>query len=65
VLPPFWAAWRRPAPGAIRTAVRTGVLSLVLLDAALGAAFGGALWSAVILVTGLGAAWLARRFAVT
>jgi 4-hydroxybenzoate polyprenyltransferase len=65
VLPPFWAAWRQLAPGAIRTAVRTGVLSLVLLDAALGAAFGGALWGAVILVTGLGAAWLARRFAVT
>lgn len=65
VLPPFWAAWREPASATIRAAVRHGVLSLVLLDASLGAAFGGAAWGAVILGTGLGAAWLARRFAVT
>jgi 4-hydroxybenzoate polyprenyltransferase len=65
VLPAFWSAWRRPAPLTIRSAVRTGVLSLVLLDAALGAAFGGAAWGAIILGTGLAAAWLARRFAVT
>jgi 4-hydroxybenzoate polyprenyltransferase len=65
VLPAFWAARRRPAPATIRRAVRTGVLSLVLLDASIGAAFGGAAWGAVILGIGLGAAWLARRFAVT
>jgi 4-hydroxybenzoate polyprenyltransferase len=65
VLPAFWSAWRRPAPLTIRSAVRNGVLSLVLLDAALGAAFGGAAWGAIILGTGLAAAWLARRFAVT
>jgi 4-hydroxybenzoate polyprenyltransferase len=65
VLPAFWAAWQTPAPAPIRHAVRTGVLSLVLLDATIGAAFGGALWSVLILATGLVAASLARVFAVT
>jgi hypothetical protein len=40
-------------------------LSLVLLDASIGAIFGGALYSAVILATGLLATALARLFAVT
>jgi 4-hydroxybenzoate polyprenyltransferase len=65
VLPPFWQAWRAPAPARIRTAVRRGVLSLVLLDAAIGAAFAGPAWAALILATGLAAAWAARSFAVT
>jgi 4-hydroxybenzoate polyprenyltransferase len=57
--------WRRPAPDTIRVAVRTGVLSLVLLDAVIGAVYAGAAYSAAILVVGLAAGWLARRFAVT
>jgi 4-hydroxybenzoate polyprenyltransferase len=65
VLPAFWTAYRTPEPGPIRHAIRTGVLSLVLVDAAIGAAFGGALYSAVILATGLVAVSLARLFAVT
>ena len=54
-----------PGPGPIRQAIRTGVLSLVLLDAVIGASYGGALYSLVILATGLVAASLARLFAVT
>lgn len=65
VLPAFWGAYQTPAPGPIRHAIRTGVLSLVLLDATIGAIFGGALYSVAILATGLLAASLARRFAVT
>ena len=65
VLPAFWGAYQNPAPGPIRHAIRTGVLSLVLVDAAIGAIFGGALFSVVILATGLLAAALARLFAVT
>ena len=65
VLPAFWGAYQNPAPGPIRHAIRTGVLSLVLVDAAIGAIFGGALFSVVILATGLLAASLARLFAVT
>jgi 4-hydroxybenzoate polyprenyltransferase len=65
VLPAFWGAYRTPEPGPIRQAIRTGVLSLVLLDAAIGATYGGALYSVVILATGLMAASLARLFAVT
>ena len=65
VLPAFWGAYRTPEPGPIRHAIRTGVLSLVLLDAVIGATYGGALYSLVILATGLVAASLARLFAVT
>ena len=65
VLPPFWAAYRQPDAGRIRRAVRAGVLSLVLLDAVIGAAYGGALYSLLILATGIAAAALARVFAVT
>jgi 4-hydroxybenzoate polyprenyltransferase len=65
VLPAFWGAYRTPGPGPIRHAIRTGVLSLVLLDAVIGATYGGALFSLVILATGLVAASLARLFAVT
>jgi 4-hydroxybenzoate polyprenyltransferase len=65
VLPAFWGVYRTPGPGPIRHAIRTGVLSLVLLDAAIGATYGGALYSLVILATGLVAASLARLFAVT
>jgi 4-hydroxybenzoate polyprenyltransferase len=65
LLPAYLSVWRRPEPMIIRGAVRTGVLSLVLLNAVLGAVFAGPLYSAAILVTGLAAGWLARRFAVT
>jgi len=65
VVPPFAAAWKRPTPGTIRLAVKRGVLSLVLVDAAIAAAFGDPILSAAILGTGVIAAWLARRFAVT
>jgi 4-hydroxybenzoate polyprenyltransferase len=65
VLPAFWGAYRTPGPVSIRQAIRTGVLSLVLLDAVIGATYGGALYSVVILATGLMAVSLARRFAVT
>jgi 4-hydroxybenzoate polyprenyltransferase len=65
VLPAFWGAYRTPGAGPIRQAIRTGVLSLVLLDAVIGATYGGALYSLVILATGLVAASLARLFAVT
>jgi 4-hydroxybenzoate polyprenyltransferase len=65
VLPAFWGAYRTPGPGPIRDAVRTGVLSLVLLDAVIGATYGGAVYSLVILATGLVASSLARMFAVT
>jgi hypothetical protein len=40
-------------------------LSLVLLDAVIGATYGGALYSLVIVATGLVAWSLARLFAVT
>jgi 4-hydroxybenzoate polyprenyltransferase len=65
VLPAFWGAYQNPAPGPIRHAIRTGVLSLVLLDAVIGASYGGALYSVLILATGLLATSLARLFAVT
>ena len=65
VLPAFWGAYQNPAAGPIRHAIRTGVLSLVLLDAVIGASFGGALYSVLILATGLLATSLARLFAVT
>jgi 4-hydroxybenzoate polyprenyltransferase len=65
VLPAFWGAYRTPQPGPIRLAIRTGVLSLVLLDAVIGATYGGAVYSLVILATGLVATSLARLFAVT
>jgi heme O synthase-like polyprenyltransferase len=65
VVPAFWNAYRTPGPGPIRQAIRTGVLSLVLLDAVIGASYGGALYSLVILATGVVAASLARLFAVT
>ncbi len=65
VLPAFWGAYQSPLPGPVRHAIRTGVLSLVLLDASIGAIFGGALYSAVILATGLLATALARLCAVT
>jgi 4-hydroxybenzoate polyprenyltransferase len=65
VLPPFWAAYRQPDPMRIRRAIRAGVLSLVLLDAVIGAAYAGALYSLLILATGILAAALARVFAVT
>jgi 4-hydroxybenzoate polyprenyltransferase len=65
VLPAFWGAYRDPTSGPIRHAIGTGVLSLVLLDAVIGASYGGALYSLVILATGLVAARLARMFAVT
>jgi 4-hydroxybenzoate polyprenyltransferase len=65
VLPAFLGAYEDPTPGPIRHAIRTGVLSLVLLDAVIGASYGGALYSVVILATGLVAARLARLFAVT
>jgi 4-hydroxybenzoate polyprenyltransferase len=65
LLPPYARVWQRPTPDTIRTAVRTGVLSLVLMNAVLGAVYAGPLYGAAILVTGLAAGWLARRFAVT
>ena len=65
VVPAFVAARRQPAPATIRAAVKRGILSLVLVDAAIAAGFAGPLYAAVILVTGLVASWLARRFAVT
>jgi len=65
VLPPFWRAWQTPSPVAIRSAVKRGVLSLVLVDATIGAAFAGPAYAAIILATGLVAAWLAGLFAVT
>ena len=65
VLPAFWGAYQTPEPGPIRHAIRTGVLSLVLLDAVIGATYGGALYSLVIVATGLVASSLARLFAVT
>ncbi|HET7218857.1 MAG TPA: hypothetical protein VFJ02_12465, partial [Vicinamibacterales bacterium] len=65
VLPPFWAAYRQPEPGRIRQAIRAGVLSLVLLDAVIGATYAGAIYSVLILATGIVAAALARVFAVT
>ncbi len=65
VLPAFWAAYQTPEAGPIRHAIRTGVLSLVLLDAAIGATYGGALYSLVIVATGVAAWSLARLFAVT
>jgi len=65
VLPPFWRAWQTPSPVTIRSAVKRGVLSLVLVDATIGAAFAGPAYAAIILATGLAAAWLARIFAVT
>jgi hypothetical protein len=65
VLPPFWAAYRQPDAGRIRHAIRAGVLSLVLLDAVIGAAYAGAIYSMLILATGIAAAALARVFAVT
>ena len=65
VVPPFWAAFRRPEPAAIRQAVKRGVLSLVLLDAALAASYANTLFALVVLATGLLAALLARTFAVT
>jgi 4-hydroxybenzoate polyprenyltransferase len=65
VLPPFWQAYRTPAPGPIRVAIKAGVLSLVFLDAAIGAAYGGALYSVLIVVTAFVAVRLARLFPVT
>lgn len=65
VVPAFVAARRQPAPATIRAAVRRGILSLILVDAAIAAGFAGPLYAVVILVTGLVAGWLARRFAVT
>jgi 4-hydroxybenzoate polyprenyltransferase len=65
VLPAFWGVYHTPEPGPIRHAIRTGVLSLVLLDAVIGATYGGALYSLVIVATGLVAWSLARLFAVT
>jgi 4-hydroxybenzoate polyprenyltransferase len=65
LLPKYVRVWQRPDPTVIRDAVRTGVLSLVLLDSVLGALFAGPLYGAAILVVGLTAGWLARRFAVT
>jgi 4-hydroxybenzoate polyprenyltransferase len=65
VLPPFWRAYRRPAPDTIRNAVKAGVLSLVLVDGVIAAAYGGALYAAGVLATALVAAWLARLFSVT
>jgi 4-hydroxybenzoate polyprenyltransferase len=65
VIPAFVAALRRPVPATIRTAVKRGILSLVLVDATIAASFAGPLFAAAVLVTGLLAGWLARRFAVT
>jgi 4-hydroxybenzoate polyprenyltransferase len=65
VLPPYVRVWQQPGPPTIRAAVRAGVLSLVLLDAVIGAVYAGPVYSVAILVTGLAARWLARRFAVT
>jgi len=65
VLPPFWAAWREPSPGLIRTAVRRGVLSLVILDAVIAAAYADIMVSLAVLATAFLAGWLARLFAVT
>jgi hypothetical protein len=65
VIPAFWSARRSPTPALIRTAVRTGVLMLVALDATIGAAYAGPNYAALIIATGLVAAWLARVFAVT
>jgi 4-hydroxybenzoate polyprenyltransferase len=65
VVPPFVAARRQPSPQTIRAAVKRGILSLILVDAAIAAGFAGPRYAVVILVTGLVAGWLARRFAVT
>jgi 4-hydroxybenzoate polyprenyltransferase len=65
LLPSYWRAWRSPSPAVIRAAVKRGILSLVVLDATIGAAFAGPLYALVILATGVAAAWLARRFAVS
>jgi 4-hydroxybenzoate polyprenyltransferase len=65
VVPAFWIARRAPTPAAIRAAVKRGVLMLVVLDATIGAAYAGPIFAALILATGLAAAWLARLFAVT
>jgi 4-hydroxybenzoate polyprenyltransferase len=65
LLPAYWRAWKSPSAAVIRAAVKRGVLSLVLLDATIGAAFAGPLYAVGILATGVAAAWLARRFAVS
>lgn len=65
VVPPFVRASVSAEPGLIRIAVKQGVLSLVLLNAVIGTAYAGPAYGAAILVTGLLAGWLARRFAVT
>ncbi|MCC7008139.1 MAG: UbiA-like protein EboC [Acidobacteria bacterium] len=65
VVPPFWQAYRQPAPAAIRQAVKRGVLSLVLLDAVLAAAYAGPACALAVIATGLVAGYLARFFAVT
>jgi 4-hydroxybenzoate polyprenyltransferase len=65
LLPSYWQAWRTPSAAVIRAAVQRGVLSLVLLDATIGAAFAGPLYALIILSTGIAAAVLARRFAVS
>ena len=65
VAPPFVRASTSGEPGLIRHAVKQGVLSLVLVNAVIGTAYAGPVYGAVILITGLAAGWLARRFAVT
>jgi 4-hydroxybenzoate polyprenyltransferase len=65
VLPAFWRVTQTPDPATARLAVRTGVISLVLLDAVIAGAHAGIIYAMAVLLTGLVAARLARRFAVT
>lgn len=65
VLPPFWRAAQDPSPGASGTAVRAGVLSLVLVNAVIAAAYADIMSSLAVVLTGVLAVRLARRFAVT
>jgi len=65
VAPPFWQAYRSPAPARLRAAVKAGVLSLIVLDAAIAAGYAGLVFGAAVLTLILLAGYLARKFAVT
>jgi 4-hydroxybenzoate polyprenyltransferase len=65
VLRPFWAAWRRPDAGTIRTAVKDGVLSLMVLNAIIAVTYAGPDLAVAILGLAMVARALSRTFAVT
>jgi hypothetical protein len=65
LLPPWWRAYRDPAPANLRHAVKTGVLSLILLDSIVAAGFAGLLYGLGVLALLMVAAMLARLFMVT